>query len=566
MTDLNTLSLDDLVALRAEKQEALDALFAAESPTDEQVTEAEALAAAIEEIDTAKTAVEQAAADKDAKWSGLKDKFSSADAPPEDDGDDDGDDDADDDADADDAGPAEGEVAPEAASDPETPPSDDDDEDDKPKASEESLAASAGSTTSNVKTLARRTKRPAAPKASDMAKPITITAAADVPGFSTGSEMDLTKVGTALQNRVRAFPKPSAAMRGADIPMQYYGVAQFSIDFPEDLTLDRGKDDMEVLDHAAKESRLPEGSLTAAGGWCTPSETLYDLCEGETLEGILSVPEVNIARGGINFTKGPQFSDFYGNGFLQTEAQAIAGDEKACYEIDCPPFAEVRMDAVGLCITVPILTNAAYPELTRRVVSGSLTAHQHWLNANVIGRIQTLSGAARVFANAGSSVSDALEALELVADQRRQQFRLALKASLEVVVPFWVKAVYRNDLGRRQGVAAESISDEQITAHFTARNLAVQFVYDWQVLDQTVEVYPSTYNALVYPAGTFVKGVADVINLSAVYDAASLRENVYTGTFTEQGLLVAEMCYDSDFITLPVCSMGRVGAADLTCA
>ena len=53
---------------------------------------------------------------------------------------------------------------------------------------------------------------------------------------------------------------------------------------------------------------------------------------------------------------------------------------------------------------------------------------------------------------------------------------------------------------------------------------------------------------------------------SAVYDAASLEVNLYTGLFTEQGILVAEMCYDSDRLTLPVCNAGRVGAADLVCA
>jgi hypothetical protein len=70
---------------------------------------------------------------------------------------------------------------------------------------------------------------------------------------------------------------------------------------------------------------------------------------------------------------------------------------------------------------------------------------------------------------------------------------------------------------------------------------------------------------VLYPAGTFVVGKAPVINLSAVYDAASLQVNLYTGLFTEQGILVAEMCYDSDLVTLPVCNSGRVGAADLTC-
>ena len=377
-------------------------------------------------------------------------------------------------------------------------------------------------------------------------------------------------MGVALQNRVRGMNKPSAAMKGADIPMQKYPVAAVHSATPKELVIDRTSDDMAVIAAASDESRLEGGSLTAAGGWCAPSENIYDLCEGETLEGIISVPEVTVNRGGINFTKGPQFSDFYGDGdftagqgFLQTEAQAIAGETKECFTIDCPPFTEVRLDAVGLCIKVPILTEAGYPELVRRITSGSLTAHQHRLSAEIIRRMVALTGAADVVTGLGATVTDSLEALELVADQRREQFRFGLAHSFEVILPFWMKAVFRNDLARRNAVAVESISDAQVREHFTNRNLAVQYVYNWQPLANGP--YPATFQALVYPAGTFVVGKAPVINLSAVYDAASLEQNVYTGTFTEQGLLVAETCFDSDLVEIPICSAGRSGAADLTC-
>ena len=49
----------------------------------------------------------------------------------------------------------------------------------------------------------------------------------------------------------------------------------------------------------------------------------------------------------------------------------------------------------------------------------------------------------------------------------------------------------------------------------------------------------------MYPAGTWVKGTADVINLNAVYDAAELATNIYTALFFEQGILTAQLCYDS---------------------
>jgi multidrug efflux pump subunit AcrA (membrane-fusion protein) len=571
--DLKALSLEDLAALAAEKREALDVLFAVEgTPSDEQITEAEALASDLVAIDAESSEREVAAAAKNEKFAALKAQF--ADAPPEETPEEkkkrlDEEKAAADEAEQAAAAEAEAEAAAEEEAAAKA----------AAEAEEAALVAAGKPVPSNIKQAARKTPRPKPPVVEPTSK-VTILASADT-GFASGTPLTIDEMGVALQNKVSGFSAPSRAMRGADIPMQKIPVAKISFETDDQLVIDnKTTDHMAVLASAVQESRLPEGSLVAAGGWCAPSETIYDLCEGETLEGLYSLPEVTIRRGGINYTKGPQFSDFYGTpwtggaGFKQTEAQAIAGTTKDCYTISCPPFQEVRMDAVGLCIKVPILTEAGYPELIRRITSGSLTAHQHRLSVEKINRVVALSGAAKDYAvngeGLGSSINDSLAGLTVIANKRREQFRFGLNSSMEIVLPFWTKDMFKDDLGRRQGRDTPA-SDTEIMAFFAARNLAVQFVYGWQplatVLTGTGSMkYPATFQALMYPAGTFVAGVADVINLSAVYDAASLQVNTYTGTFMEQGLLVAEMCYDSDLVTLPTCNAGRSGAADFTCA
>lgn len=561
MDDIKNLTVEALAALIAEKREALAPLFAAETPTDEQIAEANTLAADLEALEaedaTRKSATDEAAA----KFAAAKEKFTVTDPEPEGDENDDENDD-------------------EAKTEPEQPAAEETPAAEAPAAAtidEDALVAAVvkavtagqeAAAPSTREALAARTTRPAAP--GNTGGNISITAAADVPDFAAGKSLDgIGDVATALVNRTKGFPKFSpnrSASKDGKPQLHKFGVASFSLDFPAELTIDRGSDDMEVLYRAADESRLDGDSLVAAGGWCAPSETLYDLCDGETLDGIVSVPEVNVARGGINYTSGPDFSTFYGEGFLQTEAQAIAGDTKDCYEIVCPDFDEVRLDAIGLCITVPILTNSAYPELTRRVVSGSLVAHQHRVNFQVLTRMAAAS-TARDFSTGGlgATATDTLEALELVANQRRQHYRLGINSTLEVVLPFWVRGALRSDISRRSAIADETIQDALLEAEFSARNLNVQWAYDWQPLDENAEVYPATYNALIYPAGTFVKGTSDVINLSAVYDAASLQVNTYTGVFMEQGLLVAKMCYGSDLATLPICNAGVSGANEFTC-
>jgi len=529
----NFTSLDDaaLVAYAAEVRTAFDALVAIDNPTIEQITEAEGLAEHLEAIADHQEAQVAAEEDRRNRAAALRERFSTE--PVEED---------------------------EDEEDPEEDAGEEADEEAAPEA-EASVETAVPAARATVTTLASRTRRPARPAL----PPVAITAAADVPDFATGSRLNgLDTVATALVNRMRGFGSPTGD--GSHENLQHYGVASFRLDFPENLTIDRHSDDMEVLTYASQESRLPGKSLVASGGWCAPSETLYDLCAGETAEGILSVPEVNVARGGIKYTSGPDFSTIYSNvGFCQTEAQAIAGTAKTCFEVPCPSFVEVRLDACGLCIKAPILTNAAYPELVQRWLSGSMVAHQHKMNAKVIAAMVAAAGTAKTITPHGSTAADLVDALSLIADGIRSKYRLSMTASMEVVLPWFAKTAMQNDLDNRSYAGQETVE-----GLFSARYLQPSFVYDWQ--DATFPAgtapaiaYPANVQALIYPAGTFIKGTSDVINLNAVYDAASLATNIYTALFFEQGILVAKMCYEAQLVTVPICNAGATGPHTLAC-
>jgi hypothetical protein len=184
-------------------------------------------------------------------------------------------------------------------------------------------------------------KAPAAP-AKRVVPVATITAAADIPGLSTGQQVEKIK-----DLGVPTFEVLSALARSGKDGLTK-GVATFNLTREDNLVPSNSRDLEDMLRTARDESRLPGGSLVAAGGWCAPSETVYGLCEGETTDGLWDLPSVNVARGGLNFTKGPTFADFYAGASIdQTEAQAISGTTKACVEIACPPFTEVRLDVVG---------------------------------------------------------------------------------------------------------------------------------------------------------------------------------------------------------------------------
>lgn len=526
--DVKTLSIEELTTHATERTAFAAGIAEAEAPTLEQIAEAEAAMAEADAC-TAEITERQEAATKGAEaLAALKARFSTA--------------------------PVEVE---EPTAEVEASEEDEETEATEPETAQEENTVSAKG--GRIATLSTKVERP---KTAPTKSLVTITAAADVPDFSTGQDIDMEGVGRALVNRMKGFSAPSG--NGESENLIQYGVAKFGLDFPEELTIKPHGDDLAVLSYAAKESRLDGGSLVAAGGWCAPSETLYDLCTTETTDGLVSVPEVNVTRGGIRFTKGPDFSTIYTSvGFLQTEAQAIAGTTKSCFEVTCPSFTDVRLDAIGLCIKAPILTNAAYPELVRRWIEGSMVAHAHKVNATTLTRMATLAGSAMTVTDFTSSAQSTLANLEYVADGLRQVYKLGLNESMEVILPYWVRGAIRSDLAFRLDQDRGAITDAMIQAEFAARRLNVQFVYDWQELaDVTQEGYPATFNALIYPAGTFVRGTADVINLNAVYDAASLATNVYTGLFFEQGILVANTCMSAKLVTINVCNSGHTGAAN----
>lgn len=388
-----------------------------------------------------------------------------------------------------------------------------------------------------------------------------LVASANLPGFEPGANLDMRGLAQAVSARFSTFPQervPNMHMRNP--------IAQIRLPFPQDLTQDDNSSrDQEVFDHAGDMSRLSGGSLTAAGGWCAPSITLYDLCPGlETTSGLVDIPEIQVTRGGLRTTEGPDFATLYaGAAISQTEAQNIAGDVKPCYRVPCPSFTDTRAGVKGICIVAGILQDDAYPELTQRVVEGALVAHAHRFNADTIAAMETASTAVAGFTGAGpSATTSALNGLEMQIIDYRYRYRAAESLMLEVVAPMWLKGVIRSDLALRSGVPFEQVTDQQIAGYFNARGASIQWVYDWQDgftgvsggfgSATAIASWPNTVKVLVYAAGAFVRGRGALISMEGIYDTTNLAVNDFTRLFTEEKFLVLRRCYQSRIVTLNI--------------
>ena len=411
-----------------------------------------------------------------------------------------------------------------------------------------------------------------------------ITASADLGGgLSAGEEVDVDQVAEALLRKTQGMTASSyeAAYNSGRRVQNSIGLLSIVKGFPDDLvaSADNGH---EVINRAVDQSRLPGGSLVASGGWCAPSETVYDLFELETADGLISVPEFQVIRGGIRWTPGPDFSTLFANtGFTFTEAQDIAGEyepnppgphvegDKPCFKVDCPEFEEERLQVTGLCITAGILQNRAYPEVTARTIRGALVGHQHRLAAQTIQAMRAESDAVAMVANQAGATAPLLGAIEKQATHYRYVHRMSDSATLEAIFPRWVRGVVRSDLSRRLGVDMMSVPNDRIAGWFRERQINPQFVYNYQDITGDADAFtswPSEVEFLLYAAGTFTRGSSDVISLDAIFDSALLVQNDFTALFSEEGWLVAKRGHDARAVTVDICPDGAThGGVDIDC-
>lgn len=413
----------------------------------------------------------------------------------------------------------------------------------------------------------------------------TIVAAADIATFPTGTELSWNDVGRAFEERVRAYP--SASRTGTRTRMQH-ALARIRRDFPDDAVI------MEHDGHEVAFNKLRRGAdgamnleaVVAANGWCAPSEPDYSICSPITSDGLLSIPERVLRRGGLLHNQGLDFTDFFGGdtvlpipGFnILTEAQVIADTAKTCVEIPCPAFVDDRLNVAALCLTSSLLQNRGYPEFVSEFTQGAISALAHLVNREVIAEIVTGSTAVVLtgvdpWATDGTFYSNVLSAVEFAVKDMRYAYRTSMTQPFTVVLPYWVLGGMRADYVRRNAAANNDIADAEISAAFSMRGAQVQWVYDWQdaffpgTIPATNQMghatpafnYPTTLQFLIFLPGTWILGRQDVIRLDTVYDSTNLAQNLVTQLFMEDGYRPMRMCQFSRVYTIPVCANGSTG-------
>jgi hypothetical protein len=530
--DLTALSDDELNGRESELVERFDALS---DDDNADVGEIASVADQIESVRSERTNREQAAAEAAQRREELRQRVHANDAP------------------------AEGEEGAE------------EDESDEGDDTETQGLAASGRNRAPLGQVRERAPKVKAPRRVD--EPVLV-ASADIPGFTQGGKLNGWEgVAAAARARTRALP---VTANGQGTPVN---IAQLQRKFNYTLGLDSSPREVnEVLTAATN----PE-TLTAAGGWCAPSEISYDFYNVVAEDGMVDLPTVGVNRGGIRFPTSPSFGDVNTIAnvvWSWSETQDVAAvtgtgqsGTKPCVRVPCPSFNEVRLGCDGICVTVGNLTEDAYPEMIANHLKLVSSVQAHYTNARIINQLVSLSNISVTGLGAGGAgyIAPLLAAIEMHAVDYRIKYRMAENATLEVILPIWAKAPARQDLSKRMGLdpsEAMNITDQQITSWFESRGVSVQFVHDWQLTSfgQTTPLaaWPTSVTFMMYSAGTFVLGKGLTLDLGVVRDSVLNSTNDHTAAWMEECYLVAKMGHESRLVTVNVCPDGTTGAADLT--
>lgn len=385
--------------------------------------------------------------------------------------------------------------------------------------------------------------------------PVVIVAAANIPQFTSGSAMDMGQLADAIVNKAKAT-------KGS---REKYPVASIDLRIGSDYDLRELSDwqAANVLDELAHTPYVE--ALTASGGWCAPSETLYDLYENICGNPqLFSLPTFRASRGGVRWPVFEQidFTDVVD--WIWTEDDDIAATgTKPCIRISCPTFQECRLDAHGVCVELGNFQDRGYPESVRWALNRVFYLHDRAESLRKLTAVIADADAATIAATFGAA-SAIVAALLLQVQAYRDRNGLCQGAMVEAVAPAFLKEAIRADIARQDfgGVGnAGLVSDATIRSWFAESGVSVRFIDFWQALTDAAPgplTWPTTVDIFFYTPGTYVQFDGGTLDLGITRDSVLNSTNDYN-IFTEDFYCIGRRGPRGVVVTIPICPTGEVG-------
>ena len=406
--------------------------------------------------------------------------------------------------------------------------------------------------TSNIEVPADR--RPAVQAS---AATVAITAGADIPGYTAGSEVsDMKEVAALMAKRLHGFRNVNGGNGEQHI------VASFATSFPEERTL---TNDVESNWAKIQAVTSPE-ALVASGGHAAPFEVKYDIFGlGTTARPVRdSLAKFQANRGGIRFVTPPVLSSYANAVGVWTNATDTNPGTETKLSLTVSAAAEqtVATDAVTLQMQFGNLATRAYPELIARHNELGLIQHAREAEQYLLGKISTASTAVTTTSLIGFG-RDFLVQIGRAAAAYRSRHRLEVDAPLRAIIPSWVKDAMAADLALSMPGDSTLNAYGEIEGYIASRNVNLtsaidQNVFGAQSTGALVE-FADSFTWYLFAEGSFLFLDGGTLDLGIVRDSTLVGTNDYK-MFVETFEGVAFIGVESLAITSTI-SINGVAAA-----
>ena len=356
--------------------------------------------------------------------------------------------------------------------------------------------------------------------------PVAITAGADIPGYTAGSELaDMKVVAEAMSKRLHGLRR----VNGGD--GEQHIVASITTSYPEARTLTQ---DAEANWDKIQAVASPE-AMVASGGHSAPFTVKYDIFGIGTTERPVrdALPRFQADRGGIRFITPPVLSDYDNAVGVWTNVVDTAPDTatKASLTVSAATENTVATDAVTLQLQFGNLMTRAYPELIARHNELGLIQHAREAETQILSRLTTLSTAVTSTSLIGMG-RDFLVQLGRAASQYRGRHRLPADFPLRAIIPAWIKDAMAADLTLAAPGDNTLNAYGDIDAYIAARGINPTYTIDGSAMTGTqganaMNGFTNTFVWYLFAEGTFLFLDGGTLDLGIIRDSTLVGTNDY---------------------------------------
>ena len=380
--------------------------------------------------------------------------------------------------------------------------------------------------------------------------PVAITAGADIPGYTAGTELnDMDEVASAMEKRLHSLRR----VNGGD--GEQHIVASFSTLYPDNRVLNAGN----IEDTTVKiKSLLAEPTaLTASGGYGGSLQTKYDIFGmGSTNARPIrdALPKFQADRGGIRYIVPPRVDGsaydaavgLWTNTLDQSTVYQNAGfsNVKGFLVASAATEATETIDAVTLQIQFGNLATRAYPELIARHNELALVQHAREAELALINKIAARS--VYVQAHAGTTdvaylgaSRDFLVLARKAAVAYRSRHRLDKNAPLTAIIPAWLMdAMVADVVYQAPGDDKLGIGVAEVRGYFNELNIDLVESIDLNAhsaqagtigsgTSEVLSEFIDDFQWYLFSAGTFLFLDGGSLDLGIIRDSSLVNTNDY---------------------------------------